>query len=49
MEAALKRAGKQVTYLKLKGDDHNLSNPAKRIAALEAVRDFVAKHIGAAQ
>ncbi|MDP3736623.1 MAG: prolyl oligopeptidase family serine peptidase [Hyphomonadaceae bacterium] len=46
MEAALKKAGKDVTYLKLKGDDHNLSNSDNRRDALEAMGAFAAKHIG---
>jgi dipeptidyl aminopeptidase/acylaminoacyl peptidase len=48
MEAALTRAGKPVEYLKLKGDDHGLSDGANRVAALTAIRDFVAAHINAA-
>jgi dipeptidyl aminopeptidase/acylaminoacyl peptidase len=47
MENALKKAGKDVTYLRLKGDDHSLSNSDNRRAALEAMSSFVAKHIGA--
>ncbi len=46
MEDALKKAGKNVTYLKLKGDDHNLSYTENRRAALEAMSSFVAKNIG---
>lgn len=46
MEAALKKAGKDVTYLKLRGDDHNLSNSNNRRDALEAMGAFVTKHIG---
>jgi acetyl esterase/lipase len=46
MEAALKKAGRNVTYLKLKGDDHNLSFSNNRRDALEAMGAFVAKHIG---
>ena len=47
MEAALKRAGKPVEYLKIKGDDHSLSFSANRRTALEAIAAFVARHIGA--
>lgn len=47
MEAALKAAGKNVTYIRLKGDDHNLSRGENRRAALEAMGKFVAQHIGA--
>jgi dipeptidyl aminopeptidase/acylaminoacyl peptidase len=46
MEAALKRASKDVTYLRLKGDDHYLSIGDNRRAALEAMRAFVDRHIG---
>jgi len=46
MENALKKAGKDVTYLRMKGDDHSLSNSDNRRAALEAMSSFVAKHIG---
>lgn len=48
MEAALKRAGKPVTYMKLKGDDHGLSISSNRKAALQAIGDFLKKHIGTA-
>ncbi len=46
MESALKKAGKDVAYMKLQGDDHHLSNSSNRRAALEAMSAFVAKHIG---
>jgi dipeptidyl aminopeptidase/acylaminoacyl peptidase len=46
MEAALKKAGKDVTYLKLKGEDHHLSSSVTRRAALEAMSAFVNAHIG---
>lgn len=46
MESALKKAGKDVTYMKLPGDDHYLSNSGNRRAALEAMSSFVTKHIG---
>lgn len=49
MESALKKAGKNVTYMKLPGDDHYLSNSDNRRAALEAMSAFVAKHIGGGQ
>ena len=46
MESALKKAGKDVTYLRMKGDDHSLSNSDNRRTALEAMSKFIAKHIG---
>jgi dipeptidyl aminopeptidase/acylaminoacyl peptidase len=46
MESALKKAGKDVTYMKLKGDDHYLSKSENRRDALQAMSNFVAKHIG---
>jgi dipeptidyl aminopeptidase/acylaminoacyl peptidase len=49
MESALKKAGKNVTYMKLKGDDHYLSKSENRRDALQAMSSFVAKHIGGRQ
>ncbi len=46
MEEALRKAGKKVIYLRLQGDDHGLTNPENRTAALRAMGAFVAEHIG---
>ncbi len=46
MNDALKDAGKDVTYLRIKGDDHSLVENESRRQTLGAVRDFLAKHIG---
>lgn len=47
MEDALDDAGKDVTYLEIDGDDHSLVSNESRIQALEALRDFLALHLGA--
>lgn len=47
MENALKRAGKNVTFLELKGEDHWMSDGDTRIEALRAMSSFVEQHIGA--
>ncbi len=44
MVAALKAAGKDVTFLPLTNTDHNETNQAERIALMKAVVDFVQKH-----
>lgn len=46
MESALKRAGKDVSLVELKGEDHWLSDGDTRIMTLRAVGDFVDRHIG---
>lgn len=46
MERALKKAGKQVTLIKLKGGDHWLSDSETRLETLRALDRFVAEHIG---
>jgi dipeptidyl aminopeptidase/acylaminoacyl peptidase len=43
---ALKRAGKQVEFVTLVGDDHYLEYPASRIQLLKEVERFLAAHIG---
>ena len=48
MEAALKRAGKEVEFIRLKGEDHHLSNSETRLETLKALDAFVTEHIGAA-
>jgi dipeptidyl aminopeptidase/acylaminoacyl peptidase len=45
MESALKAAGKQVTYIRIKGDDHGLVNPDSRKTALTALSEFLAKYL----
>lgn len=47
MEDALKRAGKEVEFIRLKGEDHNLSTAEMRLETLKALDAFVAAHIGA--
>ena len=45
MEARLKRADKQVEFVRLKGEDHWLSIAETRIQALEAMGSFLDKHL----
>ena len=47
MEAALKKAGKNVRLVKLKGEDHWLSQSDTRLQALKELDAFVSAHIGA--
>jgi dipeptidyl aminopeptidase/acylaminoacyl peptidase len=47
MERALKRAGKQVEFIEMKGEDHGLSTSEGRLATLKALDAFVARTIGA--
>ena len=46
MEKALKKAGKSVEFVQLKGEDHWLSLGETRIATLQAMSSFVDRHIG---
>lgn len=46
MERALKRAGKSVDLVKLKGEDHFLSLSETRLETLRALDEFVASTIG---
>jgi len=46
MESALKRAGKPVKLVKLKGEDHWLSQSETRLQALKELDAFVAANIG---
>lgn len=46
MRKALKRAGKDVELIKLKGEDHWLSDGDTRLQTLKAMSAFVEKHIG---
>ncbi|MEM1391530.1 MAG: prolyl oligopeptidase family serine peptidase, partial [Pseudomonadota bacterium] len=47
MEKALKRAGKSVTFVKLKKGDHWLSFDEHRIETLRAVDAFINEHLPA--
>ncbi|KCZ65881.1 hypothetical protein L53_00810 [Hyphomonas sp. L-53-1-40] len=47
MERALEKAGKDVTFIKLPGEDHWMSDGDTRIEALRAMASFVDQHIGA--
>ena len=47
MQSALKKAGKDVTFIELKGEDHWLSEGDTRIQTLRAMADFVKANIGA--
>ncbi|MEL7540040.1 MAG: S9 family peptidase [Pseudomonadota bacterium] len=45
MERALRRAGKQVELIKLKGEDHWLSGAATRVQTLQEMDRFIAQHL----
>ena len=45
MHKALERAGKEVEFLRLKGDDHYLSFGETRTEALQAIVQFVEEHL----
>jgi dipeptidyl aminopeptidase/acylaminoacyl peptidase len=45
-ERALKHAGKEVTFVKLEGDDHHLEYSETRTKLLQAIESFLAAHIG---
>lgn len=47
MEERLRHAGKEVRLVRLRGDDHYLSDEATRIETLREVESFLAVHIGA--
>ena len=47
MDKALRKAGKDVTLIELKGEDHWLSDGDTRIETLRAMSDFVDANIGA--
>ncbi len=49
MERALKRAEKDVTFIRLKGEDHFLSRSKTRLATLKALDEFVSTAIGNAK
>jgi dipeptidyl aminopeptidase/acylaminoacyl peptidase len=46
MQNALNRAKRPVELIRLKGEDHWLSESPTRLATLQAVSDFVDEHIG---
>lgn len=46
MKKRLAGAGKNVTLIELKGEDHWLSSSETRLAALEAMGAFLAEHLG---
>ena len=48
MERALKKAGKPVEFVRLKGGDHWLSTSETRLETLERLATFVDRHIGQA-
>jgi dipeptidyl aminopeptidase/acylaminoacyl peptidase len=45
MNDALKGAGKPVQYIRIKGDDHSLVENESRRTALQAISEFLAKHL----
>lgn len=46
MERTLKGLGKQVTLVRISGDDHSLTTSKNRREALTAIGDFLAKNLG---
>ncbi len=44
MSSALKKAGKEVEFVKVKGGDHWLSTSETRLETLQAIDSFIAKH-----
>ena len=47
MAKALRKAGKDVELIRIKGADHWLSRAETRLATLDALDKFVARHLGA--
>lgn len=45
MRRALRKAGKDVTYVELKGEDHWLTQEETRIETLRAIAEFIDKHL----
>ncbi len=41
METALRKAGKRVTFMRLKGSDHWLAHEHSRVAVLKAIGGFL--------
>ncbi len=48
MERALKKAGKEVELVKLKGEDHYLSSGETRLQTLKLLDEFIREHLGPA-
>ena len=46
MQRALKKAGKEVELVKLKNEDHYLSQGSTRMQTIETMVGFVDRHIG---
>ncbi len=46
MDRALRRAGKDVTFVQLKNQDHSLLRPETRVEAMQAMEAFVRAHLG---
>lgn len=49
MLRALNQAGKDVRFVELRGDDHNLSDAETRIQMLRELETFLAQHLGPSQ
>jgi dipeptidyl aminopeptidase/acylaminoacyl peptidase len=49
MRDALKKAGKDVTYLELANEDHYLTNNENRVATFRAIDAFLDKHLPVAK
>ncbi len=45
MRKALERAGKDVEFVKLRGEDHYLSRPETRLETLRAIEKFIEEHL----
>ncbi|MEZ5936958.1 MAG: prolyl oligopeptidase family serine peptidase [Hyphomonadaceae bacterium] len=48
MEKALRNASKDVTFIKIRGDDHSLVDNASRVTMLSALADFLATNLNPA-
>lgn len=46
MDKALRAAGKQVTYVEIKGEGHNFLKPASRLTLFTELEKFLAAHLG---
>lgn len=49
MNRALRSADKDVTYIKMSGEDHSLLTPGARLEALQALDAFINEHIGSSE
>ena len=45
MNKALRKAGKDVTFIQLKGEDHWLTQEDTRIEMLRAAAEFIERHL----